>query len=119
MLKKISSGLGVTLYSVFLVSCSNGLHPGENFFPTNGAEILLNNDKGEWTLYIDRKDVSKIVGLRVTTNENLGNVWIEVAQLEAQNTALPSNFTIQWTPAGLTCKECTGGLRTWMRKVGH
>lgn len=119
MLKKITHILIIALTTFFVISCSNGLHPGDNFFPTNGAEIVLNNEKGLWTLYVDRKDVTEIVGLSVITNENLGNVWIQVSQMGTPNNALPKSFTIQWTPAGLSCTECTGGLKTWMRRTGH
>jgi hypothetical protein len=119
MIKKISHILSTALASLFVISCSNGLPPGENFFPTNAAKILLNNDKGQWTIYIDCKDVSKIVGLSVITNENLGKFWIQISQMGTPNSALPKNFTIQWTPAGLNCTECTGGLKNWMRRIGN
>jgi hypothetical protein len=101
-----------------LNACSNGLPPGDNFFPRNGHPILLNHHRGTWKLYIDDIDVSDSAGLKVKLQEDVGQSMIWVEQTNSRNERLPREFSLQWTTSSISCVECDPTLSDWTRKLG-
>ncbi|WNO03948.1 hypothetical protein [Rhodoferax mekongensis] len=104
--------------AALLNGCSNGLPPGDNFFPKSGNPILLNHYRGTWKLYIDGKDTTDSTGLKVRLQEDiaLSMIWIE--QTKTQNHLLPKQFSLQWSTSSISCVECDPKLFDWTRKLG-
>jgi hypothetical protein len=98
-----------------LPGCARSDHQDVLFMTAGPPHVTLDQQRGQWHLLVDGRDVTSDTGVRVTSASAGKSVALSI-RVEHETAGLPAVFQLEPHVDGvLYCSRCAAAQRIWRR----